>query len=106
MGIIFRKELPMPKFFTDLKNADPVHEWVSEKILERRVLDTGYIVKLRAWYWNESMEDSPIFNEILEAPEIDYFIWDNDWYEGQENVAVYAIYGLNDLDLQDNIKED
>lgn len=93
----------MPKFFTDLKNDDPVHEWVCEKILERGCLDIAYIVKLRAWYWNERMEDSPIFNEILEVQDLDYFVWDNDWYEGQENVAIYAIYGIDDLDLQDNV---
>lgn len=93
----------MPKFFTDLKNADPVHEWVSNEIIERRVIDTSYIVKLRAWYSDERMEDSIIFNEIVDTAGIDYFVWENDWYEGQENVAIYAIYALNDLDLQDNI---
>ena len=93
----------MPKFFTDLKNADPVHEWVSEEIMKRSVLDSAYLVKLRSWYWNERMEDSPIINELLEAEEIDEFIWYMDWYEGQQNVAIYAIYGINDLDLQDNI---
>ena len=93
----------MPKFFTDLKNVDPIHEWVSEKILERRVLDTAYIVKLRAWYWNKSMEDSPIFNEILTAQDLDYFVWNNDWYEGQDNVGIYAIYGIDDLNLQNNV---
>lgn len=93
----------MPKFFTDLKNADPVNEWVKENILERSVLDTAYIVKLRAWYWNKRMEDSPISNELLEAPENDEFFWNNDWYEGQENVGIYAIYGINDLYLQNNV---
>jgi len=39
----------------------------------------------------------------LDTAGIDYFVWENDWYEGQENVAIYAIYALNDLDLQDNV---
>lgn len=93
----------MPKFFTDLKNADPVNECVREEILKRSVLSKVYIVKLRAWFWNEAMENSPIFNEILTASDIDYFVWDNDWYEGQDNVGIYAIYGIDDLYLLDNV---
>lgn len=29
--------------------------------------------------------------------------WFNDWYEGQQNVIIYSVYGVDEILLQNNV---
>lgn len=80
-----------------------VNKWISEHI----GWHPAYLVKLNAWYSHQK-EDPDMMENCLLLWEPGFqgswhLAWDIDWYEGQQNVTIYAIYGIDDLDLQDNV---
>lgn len=58
-----------------------------------------YIVRIAAWYdFEPKPHQGELFNEILTWDGSDY-IWDNDWYEGQQNINILGFISLQDVNV-------
>lgn len=92
----------MPKIFTDLRNTRPVNAFIDRIInKDNRISSCAYLVKM-SYYYDWEKPSDPQQELILFDENLDWY-WLNDWFEGQQNVKIYAVEGINEFELQDNI---
>ena len=87
--------------FTSSKEFE---EYVDEFIEKSDVYGSNYYIVMKAAYTEEEIRDMPYSLELLEF-EGDYegYVWQNDWYEGQEFIDLYCI--LTDDDILNLLEE-
>ena len=85
-------------------NRKEFEEYVDKFIEKDNVYGSNYYIIMKAAYTEEEIRDMPYSLELLEF-EGDYegYVWQNDWYEGQEFIDLYCI--LTDYDILNLLEE-
>lgn len=87
----------------------PHHEGQVDKFIDafiykdNCITSSAYLVSMSYYYDFEVNDPRRVENELILLDDDFNWYWFNDWDEGQQNVIIYAVYGIDELDLQDNI---
>lgn len=77
-----------------------------EYIHKPNIVRQDYIVSIRLK--NSEYSQWEYINELLTLNEDDpfYFIWDNDWYEGEKFVEILGYISIDDIPVPHNLQEE
>ena len=84
--------------------SETVDAFIDEIINEdNKPLSSAYLVKMSYYYDFEEHDRRKIENQLILLDYDFSWYWLNDWNEGQQNVIIYAVYCIDEIELLNNI---
>lgn len=83
----------MVKFFT---NKEEVDNYIDEFVSQQPYIPARIYVVMRCGYTEHELINETYTVELLQYYD-DEYVWDNDWYEGENYIEIYRILTDDDI---------